>query len=280
MDMRSFVIREEVDADRVLVVDLLSERSGISKTKIKDAMNKGAVWLIRDGKTKRLRRAKAEIKRGDIIEFFYSERILSEIPGEIIPVKDIIHYSVWFKPAGMLSQGTKYGDHLSLLRQVELFYESKREVYLVHRLDREVAGVMMVAHTDKAASALTSLFRKRLITKEYRAQVRGNISKHAQRGKIDAPIDGREAITEFEVLSYDPVTDTSMVRIVTHTGRLHQIRRHLDMIGYPVMGDPRYGEGNKNRSGIRLIATSLSFQCPFLKRHVQYTIDMALTLRH
>jgi len=274
--MRSFVIKKEIRSGDVRAVDFLSEKSGLSKTKVKDAMNKGAVWLIRKGHVKRLRRAKAVLKKGDRIEFYYSEKILSQIPQNIRCLKDLIHYSVWFKPAGMLSQGTKYGDHLSLLRQVELFYESKREVYPVHRLDREVAGVMMVAHTEEAASALSELFKKRMITKEYRAQVKGNILKYAKKGKIDMPIDGKEAVTEFETIFYDPATDTSMVRIVTHTGRLHQIRKHMDMIGYPVIGDPRYGKDNKNRTGIRLIATSLKFHCPFQGRDVEFSIDKEL----
>ena len=53
------------------------------------------------------------------------------------------------------------------------------------------------------------------------------------------------------------------MRIVIATGRKHQIRRHFDMIGHPVMGDPRYWQNNKNSTGLQLIATGLEFQCPF-----------------
>jgi tRNA pseudouridine32 synthase/23S rRNA pseudouridine746 synthase len=57
------------------------------------------------------------------------------------------------------------------------------------------------------------------------------------------------------------------------TGRTHQIRRHFDMIGFPVVGDPRYGEGNKNRTGLKLFATSLAFTCPYQHHPVRVHID-------
>jgi tRNA pseudouridine32 synthase/23S rRNA pseudouridine746 synthase len=84
------------------------------------------------------------------------------------------------------------------------------------------------------------------------------------------PLGGREAVTEFAVRSYDAAGNTTTVDVVIRTGRLHQIRRHFDMIGFPVMGDPRYGKGNKNTEGMKLHALSLRFRCPFTGSDVEY----------
>jgi len=64
-----------------------------------------------------------------------------------------------------------------------------------------------------------------------------------------------------------------MVQI--RTGRLHQIRRHFDLIGHPVMGDPRYGTGNKNKEGLQLEADQLRFICPFAKREVVFSVGVS-----
>ena len=75
----------------------------------------------------------------------------------------------------------------------------------------------------------------------------------------------------YETVSYDPERNTSVVDVTIKTGRFHQIRRHFDMIGFPVMGDPRYGTGNKNSSGMKLEAVSLEFRCPFGRQQVRFS---------
>jgi tRNA pseudouridine32 synthase/23S rRNA pseudouridine746 synthase len=165
-----------------------------------------------------------------------------------------------------MSQGTKYGDHCSLLRQAALYFKSKRKVYLIHRLDREAAGLVLLAHDKTAAGRLSHLFQKQQIIKRYTARVLGNFTRTLPADKIDLALDGKAALTEFAVDRYDKETDTSRVHIVIRTGRKHQIRRHFEMIGHPVIGDPRYGEGNKNSEGMQLAATALEFQCPFKKK--------------
>ena len=88
----------------------------------------------------------------------YKKGILSHTlqPPKII--QDLTHYSVWDKPAGILSQGTQYADHCSMMRQVELLYQNKRQVFLVHRLGREDSGLFLLAHDRKMAAQLSFLF--------------------------------------------------------------------------------------------------------------------------
>ena len=253
--------------------DFLSVKTGLPKARVKDAMNKGAVLIkMKNNRTKRLRRASTNLKPGDQIEFYYDEKTLALQPPVARCLSDQKHYSVWFKPSGLLAQGTQYGDHCSLMRQAELYFQSSREIFLVHRLDREASGVMLLAHSKDAAAKLSGLFQKNLVSKRYLVEVLGNLGKKCRHNTIDLPLDGKPSLTEFTVKSYTPETNTSIAEVSIRTGRLHQIRRHFDMIGFPVIGDPKYGSNNKNTEGLKLSAVSLKFRCPFLKQEVQYKI--------
>lgn len=249
-------------SDPAVASDLLVARTSLSKTKIKDAMSKGAVWLTpARGSAKRLRRATATLRVGDRIELHYDAELLARTVPDSPLITDRRHYSVWFKPAGVLAQGTKEGDHCSLLRQTELYFNPLRPVFLVHRLDREAAGLMVVAHSRIAAARLSALFQGQGVFKRYRVKVRGCIEP--VHGAIDFPLDGKTAHTEYERESFDETANTSTLSVVITTGRLHQIRRHLAQAGFPVMGDPQYGTGNKNTEGLQLAAVQLRFVCPF-----------------
>ncbi len=239
--------------------ELLAAAAGLPKGRIKDAMTKGAVWLRHGGKRRRLRRATALPAPGDVLELFYDEELLVREPPLPRCLADERHYTIWYKPPGLLAQGNDYGDHCSLLRQAEL--HTRRPVFLVHRLDREAAGLMLVAHTREAAARLSRLFREKRIDKLYRVRVRGRLP--APGGVIALPLDGKPARTEYTVSRYDSATDTTLAEVRLASGRLHQIRRHLALLGHPVMGDPRYGTGNKDAAGLQLLAAGLAFRCPF-----------------
>jgi tRNA pseudouridine32 synthase/23S rRNA pseudouridine746 synthase len=247
---------------------VLSSRSGLSKMRIKDAMAKGAVWLSRDGRRLgRLRGVTQLLRKGDHLQLFYDEEVLAFVPPEPALIADLDGYSVWWKPSGLMTQGSQYGDHASLERLVLKRFGSKREVFIVHRLDREASGLVLVAHTSQMAGKLSELFRKNEIEKEYRADVLGSPGTKAT---IDAALDDKPAITEYEVLGFDESENVAEVRVFIRTGRKHQIRRHFEKIGHPVMGDPRYGDGNKNREGLRLEAVALRFICPVTGKRVEY----------
>ena len=268
------IIKADVaPGDKGPACDFLASRSGLPKGRIKDAMNKGAVRIKRKrGGFNRLRRATATLFPGDRIELYYDEKLLSLKPPEATCIRDLKHYSVWDKPAGLVAQGTEYGDHCSLMRRAELYFAPQREVFLVHRLDREAAGLMLIAHSGDAASKLSALFAGNNIIKKYRVEVLGDLGGKDGSGVIDLPLDGKPSVTEYNVLSYSIESNISTVNAVIRTGRLHQIRRHFDLIGFPVMGDPKYGKGNKNAEGMKLAAVSLKFFCPFQNREMEFTI--------
>jgi tRNA pseudouridine32 synthase / 23S rRNA pseudouridine746 synthase len=253
--------------------EFLALHTGLPKARIKDAMNKGAVWICRKGRGReRLRRATSVLKPGDNVELFYDQAILSMNLPQARCLMDLGHYSIWDKPAGLLTQGTEYGDHCSLLRQVEMSFSPRRGAYPVHRLDREAQGLVLVAHTSQAAGELSILFQGRAIIKRYHTEVLGLLEQDL--GTVGTSLDKKPALTRYSVLSRDPDTDISTLLVEIETGRLHQIRRHLASIGHPVMGDPRYGKGNKDGKPMRLIAFALEFQCPFTGRKIACRIGV------
>jgi tRNA pseudouridine32 synthase/23S rRNA pseudouridine746 synthase len=155
--------------------------------------------------------ATVSLKPGDVLSIYYDEDLLSIAPPRAELLSDQRRYSVWIKPAGLMSQGTKYGDHCSLLRQVELFYKSKSNAYLIQRLDREASGLVLLAHDRLAADRPSRLFQTRQVIKKYKARVLGNLFERRLQGKIDLELGGKAAETEFVAGSFDPVTNSSKV---------------------------------------------------------------------
>ncbi|MBN1827734.1 MAG: RluA family pseudouridine synthase [Deltaproteobacteria bacterium] len=254
--------------------DFLADASGLSKSRIKDAMIKGAVWLTRSGKRLRMRRASTQLSDGDRLELYYNEELLNQLPSKPRLLDDLYHYSVWFKPSGLLSQGTNHGDFCTLERQADFHFKGRRPIYIVHRLDREANGLMLLAHSRKAAGELSRLFRERRVNKRYIATVRGRPADAVETCFIDAPLDGREALTEYTLKRYDQDNDTSELTVSIKTGRLHQIRRHLASIGHPIVGDRKYGNGSKAES-LALTATEIEFDCPLEEKHRRFSLEQS-----
>ncbi|MGE3611558.1 MAG: RluA family pseudouridine synthase [Bacteriovoracaceae bacterium] len=243
---------------------------------IRDAALKGAVWHQKksQGKVLRMRALESKLHAEDSVTFYYDPKVLSlRAPEGIECISQNNNYSIWFKPAGVVTQGTQTGDHASLLRYVEL--KVKKEAYLVHRLDRETAGLSIVAHNLKAAARLSDLFQKNLIKKTYEAVILGHFPV-GYKQTIKQSLDDKEAITHFEVKASNQ--EKSLVEIQIDTGRLHQIRRHFEMISHPVIGDPKYGKGNKNKEGLQLLAKALYFQDPWDHQPRNFSTLSTLTI--
>ncbi|MFT5545936.1 RluA family pseudouridine synthase [Rheinheimera aquimaris] len=273
------LVRTLVAQQGINAIDLLSQQvPELSKGRLKDAMAKGAVLL--SGKPqKRLRRAQTKLHSGQQLQLHYDDDILQRSCTSALLISDQQQYSIWFKPAGMLSQGNEWGDHLSVLRAAEQHFAAKRQVFLLHRLDREASGLVMLAHSKQAAGALSKLIAEHQISKQYLIRVKGQLSAALlQQGTITAPLDGKACLTRFSLRRYDSGTEQSWLDIELISGRKHQIRRHFADIGHPVMGDPQYGKNNKDASGLALQAVSLSFTCPRARKMVRYALPPELLL--
>lgn len=191
------------------------------------------------------------------------------------------HIIVVLKDVGVLSQADKSGD-IDILTMVKSYlkekYNKPGNVYLglVHRLDRMVGGVMVLAKTSKAASRLSDMIRKGEIEKRYLAVVNGRVNGGILKDKILKQDNGnsiisesgKEAILEYELVDYNSKLDVSLVDIKLITGRHHQIRVQFASRGHYLLGDHRYGDINDSKN-IALFSYLLKFVHPVSKELIE-----------
>ncbi len=182
------------------------------------------------------------------------------------------HIAVCVKPAGILSQNGEGGDMISMLNAHFLENGEKAEAYPVHRLDKETAGVMVYAKNSTSAAALSKQIEQNAVKKHYYAVIKGSpeeksgvlkdlLFRDKQKNKsytVKRMRKGvREASLEYEVIGEkDGLT---MLDILLHTGRTHQIRVQFSSRKMPLYGDGRYGGGGGN---LALFAHTLEFCHP------------------
>jgi tRNA pseudouridine32 synthase/23S rRNA pseudouridine746 synthase len=256
----------------VSAISLLADNTPLSKQKLKNAMTNGAVWLESQHGVNRIRRAKNELKQGEILHLYYNSEIQSQTTDPAILVADEVEYSIWNKPYGMYSQGSKWGDHCTIYRWAEQHFEPSRHAYLVHRLDRAANGLIIIAHNKRTTNAFLEIFKQHAITKRYHAIVEGNLTNMELPFTINAPLDGKPAETVILEADFNTHEQTTTVLIEIKTGRKHQIRRHLSSTGYPVAGDRQYGAKDTSRN-LQLSSVFLSFVCPLEKMLHTYTLS-------
>ncbi|MDI6774953.1 MAG: RluA family pseudouridine synthase [Verrucomicrobiota bacterium] len=145
------------------------------------------------------------------------------------------HYLVADKPAGLLSNER---DSVEVRLRAAL---GIRSLLAAHRLDRDTSGCLLFAKTVEALARALELFRERRIMKIYHAIVAGRV--HPPERIVNTPIEGERAVTRLRVLDSSRLATHLGVKI--DTGRTHQIRRHLQSIGHPVLGEKAYGAGVK-----------------------------------
>lgn len=252
-------------------IELLAANTPLSRQQLKTAMTNGAVWLESQHGISRIRRAKKELKQEDMLHLYYDSEIQSQSPEPAALVADEVEYSIWNKPFGMYSQGSKWGDHCSIYRWVEQHMEPGRRAYLVHRLDRAANGLIILAHNKKTATAFLQMFKQHNITKHYRATVEGDVTNIELPHTINTPLDDKPAESAILQADFKPDEQTTRLLIEIKTGRKHQIRRHLSLEGHPVVGDRLYGA--KDITGnLQLSSVFLGFRCPVKNTLCSYSL--------
>lgn len=233
-----------------------------TRNKVQQAIRAGRV-LVNGKKVK----SSHTLSAGDRVEVTLDRppRLIAQpenIPLRIVYEDDDL--LVVDKPAGMVTHPA-FGNYTGTLVNALLYHcnhlsraDTELRPGIVHRLDKETSGLLVIAKNDHAHSYLAKQFAKRTIDREYWALVWGGFKQSKgvidaslgrskkDRKKVAVVLNGKHAVTEYQVLKkFDFLT---LVRLKLQTGRTHQIRVHLSHIGHPVFGDPTYG-GRSNTWG-------------------------------
>jgi 23S rRNA pseudouridine1911/1915/1917 synthase len=290
--MTRLSVPEDADGERLDVV--LARVGGMSRARAGALIDAGSVRVNDTVARKSLR-----VASSDAIEVVESEVDAVEVPSGIVVRFEDDDLLVVDKPAGVVvhaGAGVRGGTLVDALRAEGRPLASRAgedRPGIVHRLDRDVSGLLVVAKTDRAHEALVAAMQRRDIDRRYLALVHG--SPDADRGKIDAPVgrsakhrtrmavtpDGRPAVTWFEVR--ERLEDLALLDVKLETGRTHQIRTHLASIGHPIVGDSAYGRdpARARELGLRrpfLHAYRLSFAHPVSGDDVTVTSELPADL--
>jgi 23S rRNA pseudouridine1911/1915/1917 synthase len=281
-----------VEAAGVRLDRFLSEPLG-SRAQAQVAIDTGLVTV--DG---RLRPKRYSVRAGERVVV-----LPAPAPGTAMPAAEAAPYRVAFeddhllvvdKPAGVVvhpARGHRTGTLSQALADRAAGGDDPWRAGIVHRLDRDTSGLLVVAKSDEVHRVLKRLISERALHREYIALVEGHPS--ARTGTIDAPIgrhrrdrvlmsidtdDPHEARTHFEIERLLP--RAALVRVVLDTGRTHQIRVHMAAIGHPVCGDPQYGTAGE--FGLRrqfLHAARLVFTHPVTGDAIDVRSDLPQDLK-
>ena len=229
-----------------------------SRSYIKKLIEEGFV-LVNDEVVKKPSR---KLREGDRVTLLVPEPEELKVEPENIPIEIIYEdkdIAVIVKPCGLVvhpspgyTSGTLVNALLYHIKDLSSIGGVERPG-IVHRLDRETAGVMVIAKNDVAHRELVKQFQERKTEKFYKVLVKGLVKKDY--GVIDTPIgrhpydrkrfsvreEGKEALTEYWVLKRYERFEITLLKVKIHTGRTHQIRVHFSSIGHPVLGDTTYG---------------------------------------
>jgi 23S rRNA pseudouridine1911/1915/1917 synthase len=307
---------EELEKIRIVVpakqskerldVYLTHQIQNATRSKVRSGIDAGFV-LVNDKKVK----ASHTIAPGEVIDITLPHPPRPEAKAENLPLTIVYEDDqllIVNKPAGMVTHPA-YGNYTGTLVNALLYHcnslstvNTETRPGIVHRLDKDTTGLMVVAKNDVAHHLLAKQFSRRTISREYWAIVWGKFQQ--QKGTIDASLgrskrdrkkvavtaEGKHAVTDYEVIKeFDFL---SLIRLKLRTGRTHQIRVHLAHVGHPVFGDPTYGgrsyqwgglEGKRAQQAQNLLriigrqalhAKTIGFVHPSTKESVEFDSEL------
>ena len=281
-----------VDTDNMRLDAYISKKNeNISRTNIQRLIENGNILV--NGEERKI---SYKVQIGDNISINIPDPKETKIKAEEIPL-DIIYEDndiiVVNKPKGMVVhpasgnlEGTLVNAIMSICKDSLSGIGGEIRPGIVHRLDKDTSGLLIVAKNDLAHINMSNQIKNRQVKKIYIALVRGNINE--EEATINMPIgrstkdrkkmavrkDGKEAITHFKVLKR--YSNYTLLKVKIDTGRTHQIRVHLSEIGHPVVGDIVYSNG-KNEFGVQgqmLHAKSLDFKHPITNKQMHLEAEL------
>lgn len=263
----------------------LSNVTEYSRNKISSMLEKGDI-TVNGSEVK----SSYKVSNNDVIALNDHEDLVGDIKGEDIPLEILYedeYIIVVNKPSGMVvhpGAGNKSHTLVNALVNHTSNLSSENGTFrpgIVHRIDKDTSGVLLIAKTDKVHNILAEGFKNKTIKRVYVALLKGVFPNSS--ATIDAPIgrdknnrlkycvtseNSKESITHLKVIKR--YKNFTLVELRLETGRTHQIRVHMKYIGYPVFNDPVYTNDNTTKFGQFLHAKSLEFEHPITKEKMYF----------
>ena len=267
----------------------VADLTELSRSQANEAIKAGTI-LVNNQRQK----ARYAVKLGDVISYELPKEEVLDYQPEDIPIEIVYEDSdvaVVNKPQGMVvhpsaghTSGTLVNALLYHVKDLSTINGVVRPG-IVHRIDKDTSGLLMIAKNDKAHQALAQELKEKKSLRQYVAIVHGNLPN--DRGVIEAPIGrsdkdrkkqavtakGKPALTRFQVLEH--FGDFTLVELTLETGRTHQIRVHMAYIGHPIAGDPVYGPRKTLAGHGQFIhAKTLGFTHPTTGELMTFSVDV------
>ena len=280
-----------VDQSKIRLDVFLSAKLDVSRSNVKTIVEKNGAIVNGVVRTK----SGFELKAGDVVEFALPAPEQLDVAASDIPL-DIVFQDEWFavinKPQGMVvHQASSYKKSDTLVNALLFNLDNLSGINgvirpgIVHRLDKDTSGLILVAKNDEAHKSLAYQIEKKTARRIYWGLCDGNFKE--DEGTVDAPIarskkdrkkmaideDGRRAVTHYKVL--ERFGDYTLVKFELETGRTHQIRVHAASLHHPIVGDAVYG-GSKQlyKAGQLLHAKELVVEHPHTKEAMHFECDL------
>ena len=287
--MKSIFIKYEATVPIRVDKFLASELEDYTRSQIQDLMEREKIFV-----NEKVVKPSLLLKSGDLVEVTEEEVISSDVVPENIPLD--IYYEdqdllIVNKPTGMVVHPA-VGHFTGTLVNALMFHckdlsgiNGVARAGIVHRIDKDTSGLLVVCKNDLSHKDISKQLAEKTVTRKYLAIVHGVVSHNY--GKVDAPLGrnpnlrqqmavvegGKHAVTHFKVL--ERYQNHTLLELMLETGRTHQIRVHMNYIGFPVVGDPTYGPRKAiGETGQFLHAMTLGFVHPRTKEYVEFSAPL------
>ena len=289
METHEFKITDETQVGQRIDKFLSESNDAWSRSQLQDWIKEDLVKV-----NDKVIKSNYKVKLNDHIIVTEKEVVEADIQPEDLDLD--IYYedddvAIVYKPKGMVvhpSPGHYTGTLVNgLMYQIKNLSGINGEIRpgIVHRIDKDTSGLLMVAKNDIAHRGLVEQLMAKSVKRKYTALVHGNIPHDY--GTVDAPIgrnkndrqamavvdDGKEAVTHFNVIEH--FKDYTLIECELETGRTHQIRVHMKYIGYPLVGDPKYGpKRTLDIGGQALHASVIGFEHPVTHEYIERSTEL------